>query len=194
MILQNLKNYQVILGSKSPRRQKLLKEIGINFEVMTIEGVNENYPDHLSKEEIPVYLSELKANAFENLIKDDTLLITADTIVWMNNIVIHKPKNKEEAIQILNQLSGTMHQVITGVFIKTLKKTVKFSVSTDVYFTKLNKNEIDYYIETYKPFDKAGSYGIQEFIGYIGIEKIEGSYFNVMGLPIHKLYSELKKF
>ena len=194
MILKNLEKYYIILGSKSPRRQHLLKEIGVNFEVKVLEEIEEAYPDNLSKTEIPVYLAELKAKAFKNIIHNNTLLITADTIVWMNNRVIGKPVDKEDAIRLLKKLAGIMHQVITGVCITTVNRTTSFYAMSDVYFSKLTDEEINYYIDTFKPYDKAGAYGIQEFIGYIGVERIEGSFFNVMGLPIHKLYNELKKF
>lgn len=194
MILSNLKDYHIILGSKSPRRQRLLKEIGIDFEVKVIEEFNESYPDELTREEIPVYLAEQKALAFENIMNKNTLLITADTIVWMNNRVLGKPKDETEAVLILKKLSGTMHHVYSGVCIKTLLKKISFYAKTEVYFSKLSDEEIRFYIQNYKPFDKAGAYGIQEFIGYIGVEKIEGSFFNVMGMPIHRLYQELKKF
>ena len=172
----------------------MLKEIGVNFEVKVLEEIEEAYPDNLSKTEIPVYLAELKAKAFKNIIHNNTLLITADTIVWMNNRVIGKPVDKEDAIRLLKKLAGIMHQVITGVCITTVNRTTSFYAMSDVYFSKLTDEEINYYIDTFKPYDKAGAYGIQEFIGYIGVERIEGSFFNVMGLPIHKLYNELKKF
>lgn len=193
MILKNLEKYKIILGSKSPRRQNLLKGIGLDFTVKIIDDIDETYPEHLTKEEIPVYLAKLKAGFYKNVIDEKTLLITADTIVWINNRVLGKPVDKNDAIKILKELSGTMHQVITGVCIKTKEKEVTFHSISDVYFAKLTLEEIEYYIDNYKPYDKAGSYGVQEFIGYIGVDKIEGSYFNVMGLPIHKLYEELKK-
>ncbi len=194
MILSNLKDYHIILGSKSPRRQRLLKEIGIDFEVKVIEEFNESYPNNLIKEEIPIYLAEQKALAFENIMNKNTLLITADTIVWMNNDVLGKPRDETEAELILRKLSDTMHHVYSGVCVKTIFKKITFYAKTEVYFSKLSDEEIKFYIDKYKPFDKAGAYGIQEFIGYIGVERIEGSFFNVMGLPIHRLYQELKKF
>lgn len=194
MILQNLKKYEIILGSKSPRRYELLKGLGINFKVKVIEDIEEKYPENLSKFEIPVFLAELKANAYKNELKPDTLLITADTIVWLNDKVIGKPTDRNDAIKILNKLSGNYHEVITGVCISTITKRTSFYVMTKVHFGNLTHEEIDFYIDLYKPYDKAGAYGVQEFIGYIGVDKIEGSYYNVMGLPIQRLYHELMKF
>lgn len=189
----NLKNkYHLILASNSPRRQNLLKELELDFEIKT-KDVEENFPSNLVKEEIPLYLAKLKAEAFGKL-EENELLITADTIVWVNNHILEKPVDYNDAVKMLEILSDNKHTVYTGVCLKTNKKEKTFWASTDVYFRKLEKEEIEFYIKKYKPFDKAGSYGIQEWIGYIGIEKINGSYFNVMGLPIQKLYDELKKF
>ena len=191
MILKNLDKYRIILASNSPRRKQLLADLGVEFEVLTMD-TEEVYPEGLSMEEIPVYLAELKAKPFE-IKEDNWLVITADTIVWCDNEVLTKPADAADAIRILKKLSGKKHQVLTGVCIKTKGAKRSFFSSTDVYFKQLSDHEIDYYIEHYKPFDKAGAYGIQEWIGYIGIEKIEGSYFNVMGLPVQHLYEELKK-
>lgn len=191
--LNNIKKYNIILASQSPRRQNLFKELKFDFTI-EIKEVDEIYPNHLIKEEIPTYLAELKAAAFNETITDDQLIITADTIVWVNNSILGKPKNYNDAYSMLETLSGNKHTVYTGVCLKSKNKTTTFWSSTDVYFRKLESNEIEFYLENYKPYDKAGSYGIQEWIGYIGIEKIEGSYFNVMGLPIQKLYDELKNF
>ncbi|MDA3893693.1 MAG: Maf-like protein [Salinivirgaceae bacterium] len=185
--------YKIILASQSPRRQNLLKELKLNFEIK-IKEIEEVYPPELKKEEIPVYLAELKALAFNNDLQNNELVITADTIVWVNNSVLGKPTSYQNAFSMLETLSNNKHTVYTGVCLKTKNTAKTFWASTDVYFRKLEKQEIEYYLEHYKPYDKAGSYGIQEWIGYIGIEKIEGSYFNVMGLPIQKLYDELKKF
>jgi len=194
MSLDNLAKYNIILASKSPRRQELLKELGVSFDVQ-IKETEETYPDHLKVEQIALYLCELKANAFkEDEVNDDTLLITADTIVWHNNKVLDKPADYDDAVNILKQLSGDKHEVITGVCLKTKQKINSFHVSTDVYFKELTEAEIDHYITNYKPYDKAGAYGIQEWIGYIGINKIQGSYFNVMGLPTQRLYEELLGF
>jgi len=194
MFLKNLKNYKIILASGSPRRQYLLKGLGIDFIVETNREIEEVYPDTFTKEQIPVFLAELKANKFNYEINDNIIVITADTIVWCDNQVLNKPVDYDNAVQILNKLSGNKHQVITGVCLKSKLKTVTFFSLTNVYFKNLTHQEITYYIEKYKPYDKAGAYGIQEWIGYIGIERIDGSYFNVMGLPVQKLYVELAKF
>lgn len=181
---------KIILASKSPRRQYLLKELGLEFEVITKE-VDESFPEHLKQEHIPLYLCEHKARAFANLLTPTNVVITADTIVWINNHVLNKPENKKHAIEMLNELSGKRHEVYTGVCLLTQTKTKSFFARTDVYFKNLSAREIDYYVETFKPYDKAGAYGAQEWIGYVGVEKIEGSYFNVMGLPVKELYEEL---
>lgn len=194
MIQDVLSTYQIILASGSPRRQKLLKELGVDFKVV-LRPVPEDHPAGMKMEEIALFLSERKAAAFETeFFRENTMLITADTIVCLGDEVLGKPDGREEAIETLQKLSGKKHRVITGVSIKTLKKNVKFSVSTDVYFKELSKEELIYYVDHYEPYDKAGAYGIQEWIGYVGIEKIEGSFYNVMGLPVLKLYEELLKF
>lgn len=194
-MLSKFKDYKIILASKSPRRQYLLKEIGLNFEVKVIEDIPEVYPDNIELKDVPIYLSELKASAWDNkLIDDTTIVITADTIVLINNKIINKPQSFYEAEDMLRELSGNMHLVITGVCIKSKNKKVIFDDTSKVFFKKLTIQEISWYIRNYKPFDKAGAYGVQEWIGYIGINKIEGSYFNVMGLPIHRVYEELMKF
>jgi len=194
MINKILKDYKIILASQSPRRQYLLKELGIDFEIISNSEMEEKYPPELTKEKIPVYLAELKAKAIMPSVPDKTLLITADTIVWLNNKVINKPSGYDDALNMLEELSGEMHEVITGVCLTTSKRKHSFHTSTLVYFTTLSKEEIRYYVEQYRPYDKAGAYGIQEWIGYIGIERIEGSYFNVMGLPVQELYREMIKF
>ncbi|NQU84630.1 MAG: septum formation protein Maf [Mariniphaga sp.] len=188
-----IKNHNIILASKSPRRQQLLRELGFDFTIKTIE-VEEKFPLEMSMEEIPVFLAELKANPFEGKLADNDLLITADTIVWHENKVLGKPENKEQAIEMLSSLSNCEHQVVTGVCLKSLKKQKSFNSVSNVIFKKLTADEINYYIDNYKPYDKAGAYGIQEWIGYIGVSHIEGSFFNVMGLPVQKLYSELLIF
>jgi septum formation protein len=193
MYPEKLNQFRFILASKSPRRQFLLQELGIPFELVTKE-VDESFPDHLVKDEIPLFLARKKADAFERELDDKTIVITADTIVWINNHVLNKPGDAEEARVMLRELSGNRHEVYTAVCLKSAKKEIAFSVRTIVYFRELTEGEIEYYISTYKPFDKAGAYGAQEFIGYIGVEKIEGSYFNVMGLPVKELYEELVKF
>lgn len=188
-----LPKYNFILASKSPRRQELLRSLGIEFKVMVQDG-EENYPDTLTKEEIPVFLAEQKAQYFINKLDNNDLLITADTIVCLNGKVLGKPENKEEAIQTLQNLSGNEHQVISGVCLSSVKKKKSFFSVTNVKFKELTLQEIKYYVSVYKPYDKAGSYGIQEWIGYIGITHIEGSFYNVMGLPIQQLYSEILNF
>ena len=185
--------YKFVLASKSPRRQELLKGIVPEFDIM-LRDTTESYPDTLQGAQIVEHLAKLKASAFEGELAENQFLITADTIVWIDNQVLGKPKNRENAIQMLHQLSGRKHTVYTGVCLKTTQKECVFSAATDVYFRQLSDDEIAYYVDTYKPFDKAGSYGIQEWIGYVGIERIDGSYFNVMGLPVQRLYQELKKF
>ena len=193
MLSERLKDFHIILGSGSPRRHHLLKELGINFEIRVINDLDETYPDGLSKQEIPVYLAELKSRAIMEALPPQTLLITADTIVWLDGKVINKPRDRADAIRILHGLSGNVHEVLTGVCLRTAEKMQSFHTSSLVWFTALSDEEIYYYIDRYKPYDKAGAYGVQEWIGYIGIEKIEGSYFNVMGLPIQKVYHELKE-
>ena len=186
-------NFNVILASKSPRRQQLLEALGINFIVQTRE-VDEIYPQGLKKEQVPVYLSQLKAKPFLENLKQFDLLITADTVVCLKDEILGKPKDKEEAQRMLGALSGNEHQVITGVCLSSKNKQHPFYSLTNVRFKPLTSEEIDYYISEYKPYDKAGAYGIQEWIGTIGIEHIEGSFYNVMGLPIQKLYEEIQKF
>ncbi len=193
-ILENIKGKKVILASKSPRRHFLLGELGIDFEIVENHDVEEDFPPDMKPEEIPVYLAKKKAAAFSGTLNPETILITADTIVWCQGKVLNKPRDREDASRILRKLSGNLHTVFTGVCVKSLSKEVTFYATTDVYFACLTEQEIDHYLKEYKPYDKAGAYGIQEWIGYIGIEKIDGSYFNVMGLPIQKLYQELKKF
>jgi nucleoside triphosphate pyrophosphatase len=194
MLHNKLKDYNIILASKSPRRQYLIKELGIDYVVEDALDIKEDYPDELKAEQIAIYLAELKASYFKDRLADNDLVITADTIVWINNHILNKPKDHNDAVKMLQILSGNMHQVLTGVCLYSNKKKVVFHAKTNVYFNKLTEQEISFYIKNYSPFDKAGSYGIQEWIGYIGIESIEGSYFNVMGLPIQKLYQELMDF
>lgn len=186
--------YRVILASNSPRRKELLGGLGIPFEVRTLQGIDESYPDGLGGEEIPVYISNKKAEAYKAAMADDELIITADTIVYNNGKVMGKPKDLEEAKVMLRDLSGHEHYVITGVSVVTKDKTENFSSISEVHFAQLSDEEIDYYVENYHPLDKAGAYGIQEWIGFVGVSRLEGSYFNVMGLPVHKLYNVLKNF
>ena len=188
-----LENYKIILGSKSPRRQELLKGLDIDFEIKNID-VEENYPADLQIDKVPEYIALKKADAYKEFLQNNTLLITADTIVAHNGKVFGKPKDENDAKNMLKTLSNSTHEVITGVCITTKTQQKIFSVVTKVTFAPLTDSEIDYYIEKYKPFDKAGSYGIQEWIGFVCVEKIEGSYYNVMGLPIQRIYQVLKKF
>jgi len=192
--LKNLNSFLIILASKSPRRQELLKKMGINFEIIVRE-VDEIHPEHFSAEEIVLHLCQLKSADFKSEEMDDkTIIITADTIVWFQNHVLNKPENLTEAFDMLKKLSGKRHDVYTGVCLKSKNKTHSFYVMSKVYFKNLSDEEITFYVNKFKPLDKAGAYGIQEWIGFIGIEKIEGSYFNVMGLPTKELYEELIKF
>jgi septum formation protein len=186
--------YQLVLGSQSPRRQYLLKELGIKFDTKLKQMVPEDYPEDLAREEIPLYLARRKADAFNDELNEKMIVITADTVVWKDDKVLHRPKDEKEAFETLRSLSGTVHQVYTGVCIRSVNQKTAFSSRTDVFFKKLTDKEIWYYIDKYEPYDKAGSYGIQEWLGYIGVERIEGSFFNVMGLPVQKLYVELRKF
>lgn len=191
--LRMVEGYKVILASNSPRRKELLSGLGISFEVRTLQSIDESYPDSLKGEDIPIYISGKKAEAYRQTMADDEMIITADTIVYDRGAVLGKPKDREDAIQMLQTLSGHAHEVITGVSIVTKEKTIQFASTSKVFFASLTDEEIAYYVDYYKPFDKAGSYGIQEWIGYVGVTRIEGSYFNVMGLPIQRLYTELKK-
>ena len=193
MLIDKLKNYTITLGSASPRRKQLLAELAIEFSIKTTQK-EEKYPENLDGAEIAEFLAKQKAEVISKELTGNYLLITADTIVIQNNEILHKPTDKDEAQRILQNLSGKSHKVISGVCIKSAKKEVVFSSETEVTFNKLSEDEIRFYIEKFKPFDKAGSYGIQQWIGYIGIEKIKGSYNNVVGLPTAELYQKLKLF
>lgn len=184
-------NYKIILGSGSPRRQQFFSDFDLEFEIR-VKEIEEVYPAHLKATEITNYLALLKANAFSGELLDNELLVTSDTIVWQNNCAIGKPKNFENAVEMLQNLSNKKHQVITSVCFKTNTKTEVFSEITEVTFTELSLIDIHYYLNTYKPYDKAGAYGIQDWIGLIGISKIEGSYTNVVGLPTHLVYDFLR--
>lgn len=186
----DLKDKQLILASASPRRKWLMQELGIPFSVQP-KNVEELYPDTLKAEEIPLFLSKLKANAFSQEELDGKIVLTADTIVWLNGAELQKPTDLEDAKRMIGLLSGSTHEVYTAITIRTSEQTISNFDKTKVQFRTLSDAEIDYYVEKYKPLDKAGAYGIQEWIGYIGIEKIEGCYFNVMGLPLRKVYSVL---
>lgn len=196
-MLTNLQKYRIVLGSNSPRRKELLTGLDLDFEVEVIPGIDESYPDNLSSEEIAIHIARQKSEAYLDKMTDNELLITADTIVitYGEQIeVIGKPADREDAIEMLRSLSDRVHEVVTGVCLTTKEKSVSFAVSSAVSFAHLDEDEIIYYVDKYRPFDKAGSYGIQEWIGYVGVEAINGSFYNVMGLPVQKLYQELKKF
>lgn len=185
---------RVMLASNSPRRKELLAGLDIPFEVKVLPAVDESYPDTLCGGDIPLYISRAKADAYRDLIQPDELIITADTIVWLENSILEKPKDEAEARDMLHRLSGKWHQVFTGVTITTQERQSSFVSESKVKFATLSDEEIDYYVSRYRPLDKAGAYGVQEWIGYIGVERIEGSFYNVMGLPVHRLYEALKEF
>lgn len=193
MMLKNIERFNIILASKSPRRQELLRELGVRFEIAEID-YDEIYPGHLRAEEIALYLASAKAESFNGQLKEKDIVITADTIVWCNNTVLSKPSSREEAQKMLRAISGNTHEVITGVCLFSTKKKKVFHSTTMVTFEPMDESEIDFYIDKYRPYDKAGAYGIQEWIGVAACSRIEGSYFNVVGLPVHQLYKELHKF
>ena len=193
-MLENLNKYEIVLASKSPRRKELLQRMGVNFKVRTLFGIDESYPDSLRGEDIVCYISRNKAKAYQSSMAPNELLITADTIVYVDGEVMGKPKNAEQAKEMLHKLSGKTHQVITGVTIVTAKRTENFGVTSQVKFTNITDEEINFYVDNYLPFDKAGAYGIQEWIGIVAVEEIKGSYFNVVGLPVQRLYQKLKTF
>lgn len=193
-MLENLSKYKIVLGSQSPRRKELLGGLGISFETR-VKEIDESFSSDLKKQEIPLFLSKQKANVFQDEISSENiLLITSDTIVWIDDHALNKPANRVEAIEMLQQLSGKMHEVFTGVSLTCREKQISFYEETKVYFKNLSQEEIEFYIDQYRPYDKAGSYGVQEWMGYVGMRRIEGCFFNVMGLPLSKLYSELEKF
>tara|TARA_B100000768_G_scaffold128423_1_gene119056 strand:- start:372 stop:950 length:579 start_codon:yes stop_codon:yes gene_type:complete len=189
MLREKLKNYNVILASGSPRRQQFFKELDLEFKIQ-VKEIEEKFPKHLKGAEITDFLANLKSQAFTNLTEKD-LLITSDTIVWLENKALGKPKNKQEAYTMLKELSGKKHEVITSISIRNINFQKIINDTTVVYFKEISDKEITYYINNYNPYDKAGAYGIQEWIGFIAIDKMEGSYFNVVGLPVHKLFKEL---
>lgn len=192
MVLDNLRKYRIILASNSPRRKELLGGLGIDYEVKVLPGIDESYPESLKGEEIPVYIASEKAAAYRAVMQENDLIITADTIVYLDGEVLGKPRDAADAVRMLRLLSGKTHQVITGVCITTQAFQKSFAAVTEVTFDTLSEEEIDYYVSKYAPMDKAGSYGIQEWIGFIGVTGMKGSYFNVMGLPVQRLYRELK--
>ena len=188
-----MKDKKIILASNSPRRRELLAGLDIAFEVRVLPGIEESYPEGLSSASTAEYIADEKARAYEGSIAEDEVVITADTIVVVDNEILGKPQDAEDACRMLRKISGRTHQVITGVCLMSSGKKRTFSVSTDVTFKELTAEEIDYYVENCRPLDKAGAYGIQEWIGYVGVTNLSGSYFNVMGLPVQRIYSELQK-
>jgi septum formation protein len=193
ILTDNLKNYRIILASRSPRRQQLLKDLGLRFDIIVGDFV-EDYPVNLNGKEIAMYLAKAKAVYFKDEVADNEIIITADTIVWCNGRVLGKPAGRNEAAEMIRDLSGNTHEVITGVTLLSSTKERTFFDTTKVTFEPLTDEEIGYYVEKFHPYDKAGAYGIQEWIGIAACSRIEGSYFNVVGLPVHKLYKELKEF
>jgi len=193
MIIDKLNQYKIILASRSPRRQQLLKELGLKFEI-AVKEYDESYPDGLSGDEIARFVSHAKAGSFAGEISENEIIIAADTIVWCNGRVLGKPADEKEAAGFLMAISGNTHEVITGVTLRSCSREITFSESTHVTFEPFSEEEINYYIQNYKPFDKAGAYGIQEWIGIIACSHIDGSYFNVVGLPVQRLYKELQNF
>ncbi len=190
----SFKDYHIILASNSPRRKELLRGLDIAFDVRVQPDIAEDYPADTAPADVAVYISREKANTYKDTIAENELIITADTVVIVGNEILGKPHDDAEAKEMLHKISGRKHQVVTGVCLTTTEKQRCFSVSTDVTFKNLKEEEIDYYIETYSPLDKAGAYGIQEWIGYIGVTALEGSYFNVMGLPVQRIWEELNRF
>ncbi|GHT33023.1 Maf-like protein [Bacteroidia bacterium] len=190
-MLQDLGRYNIILASNSPRRHELLRGLDIRFEVRTTGGIDESYPADLQGEQIPLYIAEKKADFFQKSLNRNDILITADTVVLIDGAVFGKPQDKDDARRMLAQLSGRTHRVVTGVCLCTQYSRRIFAATTDVTFAELSDEEIDYYLDLYRPYDKAGAYGVQEWIGYVAVESINGSFYNVMGLPVHRLYREL---
>lgn len=191
--LENIQHYKIVLASNSPRRRELLSGLNLEYTVRVLPDIDESYPDTLKGEEIPMYISREKAKAYRNSMAEDELIITADTVVCINEKVLGKPRTQEEAKEMLRELSGKTHQVITGVCLMTCGLQRTFSTTTQVTFDVLTEDEIEFYVEKFRPLDKAGAYGVQEWIGFVGVSRLEGSYFNVMGLPVQRLYQELKK-
>ena len=193
MKIDNLENqYKLILASNSPRRKELLAGLGLPFEVRVLQDIDESYPDSLPVSEVALYIAGKKANAYRAVVKADELIITADTVVIVGDEILGKPVDEADAVRMLRLLSGRTHQVTTGVCLLTATSEHRFAVTTDVTFKSLSDEEINYYVDTYKPFDKAGAYGIQEWIGYVGVTCLHGSYYNVMGLPVQRIYEVLR--
>ncbi|MBD9094116.1 MAG: septum formation protein Maf [Bacteroides oleiciplenus] len=192
-MLDNLKKYKVILASNSPRRKELLAGLGVDYEVRTLPDVDESYPESLQGADIPLYIAKEKADAYVAMMQPGELMITADTIVWLDGQVLGKPVDREDALRMLRTMSGRSHEVFTGVCITTTEWQRSFTAQTEVRFATLSEDEIAYYVDKFQPMDKAGAYGVQEWIGFIGVENISGSYYNIMGLPVQRLYRELLK-
>jgi len=186
-------DWKILLASQSPRRRDLIKGLDLSVEIVHLPETDESFPEDMDPLNVPVFLAKKKALEFQRSLKKNEVLVTADTIVLFNNRIINKPKDRKDAIDMLKSLAGNSHTVITGVCLKLMNKETTFYSTTEVYFSHLSEEEINYYVDKFKPYDKAGAYGIQEWIGYIGVEKIEGSFFNVMGLPLQRLYEELKR-
>jgi MAF protein len=192
-MIAGINKYRIILASRSPRRQQLMRDLGLRFEVVEM-NYEETFPGNLQGEEAAIYLAKGKSDSFRDMLSDNEIVITADTIVWCNNKALGKPVNSEDARRMIRELSGNTHEVITGVNLLSTKKEISFTESTKVTFEVLSEEEIDFYINEFKPFDKAGAYGIQEWIGLAACSRIDGSYFNVVGLPVQRLYRELQEF
>ena len=190
----SLKDYHIILASNSPRRRELLRGLDLDFEIKVLPHVSEGHPDDMSAVDIPLFISKEKASAYKDMLKPRDILITADTMVILGNEALGKPRDDDEARKMLHALSGKTHKVVTGVSLSATDKERSFAVTTDVTFKDLSDSEIDYYVSHYHPLDKTGAYGIQEWIGYVGVTGIRGSYFNVMGLPVQRIWDELNKF
>lgn len=188
-----MRKYKYVLASNSPRRKELLAGLGLNFEVRVIDGIDESYPASLPASEVAQYIAEKKADAYRSTMQADELIITADTVVIVGEDILGKPHDEADAVRMLREISGRTHQVTTGVSLLTSTQQCSFSVTTDVTFKSLSDEEIMHYVSHYRPFDKAGAYGIQEWIGYIGVTGLHGSYYNVMGLPVQRIYTELQK-
>lgn len=192
-MLDNLKNYRIVLASQSSRRKELLAGLGLEYETRVLPDVDESFPPELTGGDIPMYIAREKAEAYRPSLGADELLITADTIVWLDDAVLGKPADRDDALRMLKKLSGQVHDVYTGVCLTTLRWQRAFTARTEVRFSSLDEDEITWYVDHFRPFDKAGAYGVQEWIGYVAVEHISGSYFNIMGLPVQRLYRELKK-
>lgn len=193
-MLENLQKYHILLASKSPRRRELLSELRIPFNCISLGGIDESYPAEMPAEEVPLYIANRKADAYMKNIHGNEMIITADTLVIKGNRIFGKPRNSEEAFEMIKELSGSVHKVVSGVCIVTSDRRTSFTCRTEVKFAEITDDEARYYVENYMPLDKAGAYGIQEWIGCVAVESINGSFYNVMGLPIHRLYQELKYF